>query len=302
MGDKDIGGKYLIDRDPEGWIRWLLDDPTLEVLQALSPEFQFVGRRGDSLLRVCGQMGEFGALAELQLEYEADMPARLQNYAALGRQKLRLPIVPIVVYLTPPPAGVELATAYHTEFMGLVTHQDFKVIKMWEVNATAAMDMDLPIGILPYVPLMDGADETIVRRCVERIRAEPDHEELETILTLFAMIKLSKETVEQLLRWDMSVLEKSPLYQQILAKGLQEGRQQGLERGLEQGLERGLEQGLERGIMRILQRRFSQFGAELPDRLAELPPAVLEELLDEAITAVDYPTFINYLTDLEQRR
>ncbi|MBE2200759.1 MAG: hypothetical protein IAE79_19255 [Anaerolinea sp.] len=96
----------------------------------------------------------------------------------------------------------------------------------------------------------------------------------------------------------MSVLEKSPLYQQILAKGLQEGRQQGLERGLEQGLE----QGLERGIMRILQRRFGQFGAELPDRLAELPPVVLEELLDEAITAVDYPTFINYLTDLEQRR
>lgn len=119
MGNKDISGKYLIDRDPEGWIRWLLNDPTLEVLEVLNPEFQFIGRRGDSLLRVRGQAGEFGALAELQLSYDPNMPARVQNYTAMGRQKLGLDIVPIVVYLTPPPSGVELATAYHTEFMGL---------------------------------------------------------------------------------------------------------------------------------------------------------------------------------------
>jgi len=104
----------------------------------------------------------------------------------------------------------------------------------------------------------------------------------------------------------MSVLEKSPLYQQILEKGREEGLEQGLERGLEQGLERGLEQGLEQGlersILRILQRRFGAFGADLPDRLAELPPAELEELLDEAIMAVDYPVFADYLTTLEARR
>jgi predicted transposase YdaD len=298
MGDKDIGGKYLIDRDPEGWIRWLLNDPTLEVLHVVSPEFQFVGRRGDSLLHARGPQGEFGALAELQLEYDSNIPARVQNYTALGRQKLGLPIVPIVVYLTPPPAGVEVATAYHAEFMGLVTHQDFKVIKMWEIDAAQALALDLPVGILPYVPLMAGADEAIVRACVARIRAEPDHAELEAILALFAMIRLDAKTVEQLLRWDMSVLEKSPLYQQILEKG----REEGLERGLERGLEQGLEQGLERSILRILQRRFGAFGTDLPNRLAELPPAELEELLDEAIMAVDYPAFADYLTTLEARR
>ncbi len=30
MGDKDISGKYLIDRDPEGWVRWLLKGDSLE--------------------------------------------------------------------------------------------------------------------------------------------------------------------------------------------------------------------------------------------------------------------------------
>ncbi len=58
---------------------------------------------------------------------------------------------------------------------------------------------------------------------MERIRAVPDHEELETILALFAMIRLSVETVEQLLRWDMSVLEKSPLYEEILKRSFQKG-------------------------------------------------------------------------------
>jgi predicted transposase YdaD len=284
MSDKDIGGKYLIDRDPEGWIRWLLDDPMLEVLQILSTDFQFVARRSDSLLQVRGQQGIFAALAELQLQYDATMPARLQNYSAMARQKFDLPVVPIVIYLTPPPADVEIATAFHTEFMGLVTHQDFKVIKMWEIEASAALAMDLPAGILPYVPLMAGADEVIVRTCVERIRREPDHEELETILALFAMIWLDVATVERLMRWDMTVLEKSPLYQEILEKGVR------------QGLEQGIEEGLERSILRILRQRFGQFPTELPDALAELPAKVLEELLDEALLAADYKTFADQLT------
>jgi predicted transposase YdaD len=226
MGEKDIGGKYLIERDPAGWIRWLLDDPTIEALEVVSPEFQFVGRRGDSLIRARGKAGEFGVLAELQLAYDTDMPSRLQNYAALGRQKLGLPIVPIVIYLTPPPGEVEPPAAYHAEFMGLVTHQDFKVVKLWEIKASAALEMNLPASVLPYIPLMDGADEAIIRACVGRIRAEPDHEELETILAMFAMIRMSAETVEQLLRWDMTVLEKSPLYRQILEQGIQQGLEQ----------------------------------------------------------------------------
>lgn len=52
MGNKDISGKYLIDRDPDGWVRWLLNDPTLEVVQILSTDFQFVARYSDSLLEV----------------------------------------------------------------------------------------------------------------------------------------------------------------------------------------------------------------------------------------------------------
>jgi predicted transposase YdaD len=140
---------------------------------------------------------------------------------------------------------------------------------------------------------MDGAKEAIIWACVGRIRAEPDHEELETILAMFAMIGLGVETVEQLLSWEMNVLEKSPLCRQILEEGIQQG--------MERGLERGLEQGLEESVMRILDRRLGPVPLDLPDRLAELPPAELKLMLDEALSAADYLKFLEQLTRLEQR-
>jgi hypothetical protein len=85
VGDKDIGGKYLIDRDPTGWVRWLLQDDALTVTNILNMEFQFVLRRGDSLLQVEGTGEPFLVLIELQLHYDPKMPARMQNYCAMAR-------------------------------------------------------------------------------------------------------------------------------------------------------------------------------------------------------------------------
>jgi hypothetical protein len=39
MAEKDIGGKFLIDRDPNGWVRWLLNDPNLTVTDTLPLNF-----------------------------------------------------------------------------------------------------------------------------------------------------------------------------------------------------------------------------------------------------------------------
>ncbi len=98
---------------------WMI--PHLEVIDVLSSDFQFVARMGDSLLKVEGADGIFGALAELQLQYDNTMSARIQNYCAMARQKYQLRILPIVVYLTPPGEDENIATAYYDEFMGLVS-------------------------------------------------------------------------------------------------------------------------------------------------------------------------------------
>jgi len=283
MGNKDIGGKYLIDRDPEGWVRWLLNDPTLTVTKILSTEFQFVTRRSDALLQVqdADKTGEtFGVLVELQLRHEAEMPARVQNYCAMARQKFKIPIVPIVIYLSEPPDGTQVAANYHNEFRGLITHQDFIVVKIWGLDAYEMLKLDLPVGLLPYVPLMSGADESVIRECVNRIRQEPNHEELETILALFAMMKMDEETVTKIVRWHMSILEQSPIYQEIWQSGQ--------------------EQGLSLSVLRILQRRFDPLPTGFHSRLKMLSVSALETLLDEALAATSLEEFEEQLQAAKQ--
>ena len=282
MDSKDVGGKHLIDRDPDGWVRWLLEAPSLVVEEVLTTDFQFVGRRSDSLLRVRGKLGPFGVLTELQLYYDPKMPARMQNYTAMARQKTRLNIVPIVVYLTPLPAGVELPTCYHSEFMGLVTHQDFKAVPVWEVDAAEALAIDLPVSILPFVPLMAGADETMVAECARRIRAAPDSEELETVLALFAMTWMDAKAVERIVRWSMRiVLERSPIYQEIL--------------------ERGLERGKRESILRFLYWRFGTAPASIKARLGRLLLVALNTLLDDVLAAADLSAFKERLAAAEAK-
>lgn len=276
MGKKDIGGKDLINRNPDGWVRWLLGDATLTVEAILTTDFQFISRQSDSLLQVRGPAGVFGVLSELQLAYDDGMPARIQNYVAMGRQKLGISIVPVVVYLTEPPDGTKIATAFHQEFMGLVTHQDFFVVKIWELDAQLADQ--LPITVLPFVPLMANTNENILYECVRRIRSESNHEELETTLALFALMRLDAEAVARIMRWSMTVLEKSPIYQQIIEKGENKA--------------------LVRSIMRVLKRRFGDVPGTIQIQLEQTSVETLETLLDEVFELLDLAAFEARLADL----
>ncbi len=285
MGDKDIGGKYLIDRDPEGWVRWLLNDPTLDLVQILSSDFQFVARASDSLLEVRRADKHFGVLAELQLYYDDDMPERIYVYTGLARQKFDLPIVPVIVYMIPPGEDQEISTAYHEEFMALVSHQDFHVIKLWELNAAEVLAANAPASLLPYIPLMAGANEEMLRSCVQRIRQEPDREQLETILALFAMITMDQNVVDRVARWSMTVLEKSPIYREILQKGISIGRGEDHE-------------DLLKTLRQILHRRLGPAPLNLPERLNDLTWEQLQVLIVEAATAAAWDEFLVRLDEM----
>lgn len=101
----------------------------------------------------------------------------------------------------------------------------------------------------------------------------------------------------------MTVLEKSPIYQEILEKGVEQGLERGLEQGLEQGLERGLEQGLERGleqsILRVLQRRFGEVPHDAAEGLVRFTSVELDALLDAALLAPDLEAFLQEMDKLD---
>ncbi len=286
MAAADTGSKWLIGHSPEAWVRWVLQDPTLQVEAQLSTEFQHLTRLSDSLLRVSRTGDPFLVLTEVQLRPDRRMPRRLRAYAALAEEKYDLLVYPIVFHLLPPSGAQEVAEVYHSELLGLVAHQDFAVIKAWELEAEAVL-REGNLALLPFVPLMRGADERLIWQGVQRLRQLSGEEELETVLGLFASFVLDIETIQQLVRWDMNVLRESPWYQEIL------------EEGLKQGLEQGILQGRREDILHLLRTRFylqAEAEAELTDRLAQIESAaVLQTLLIAAAQAESLAAFVKRL-------
>lgn len=82
------------------------------------------------------------------------------------------------------------------------------------------------------------------------LRADEQLNQLETVLGFFATFVLDSAIVQQILRWDMALLEQSPWYQEIFSKGEARGELRGRKEELYSGIELALEikfgnQGLE---------------------------------------------------------
>ncbi|GGA36937.1 hypothetical protein [Okeania sp. KiyG1] len=97
---------------------------------------------------------------------------------------------------------------------------------------------------------------------MQLLREDEQLLELENLLAFFATFVLNTEIVQQIMRWDMAVLQESPWYQQILQEGVTIGEQRGEQRGIEIGQQRGIEVGQQRGI-EIGQQRGILSGIEL---------------------------------------
>jgi predicted transposase YdaD len=181
----------------------------------LSSEFQFIARASDSLLQVNSVQGRFLVLTELQFRYDPKMSEWLTAYAALARHTYEQPVYIVVVYFIPPAANTAIVDTFYQDFMGQVARQDFRPILLWELEAEQVLAQNNP-ALLPFVPLMRGGDnEQMVRRCAERIRQEPQAAELETILALFASYVLETTVIKQILRWEMEIVQESPLMKEL---------------------------------------------------------------------------------------
>ncbi len=294
MGEADISSKYILAGEPVEWVRWLLQDDTAQVEERLSGEFQFILRRSDELFRVRGQQGPFVLVLEVQLRIDSRMPRRMRAYAALAEEKYDLPVYPVVFYLLPPAVGVTLPGFYHSQFMGLTAHQDFRVVAMWEMEARQVLEEGI-VALAPFVPLMKGADSGTIRDGVRLLREREVGEEAEVALALFASFVMEAEQIRQIVRWDMAVLRESPWYNQILEEGLQQGLQQGLMESRRTQRE---------NILQVLRVRFrlSQQGErpladqlEMIDDLDTLRDLFTHALLD--VTLTDFSTQLERAAD-----
>lgn len=302
MGKYDVAGKKVIHLYNQAWVEWLLQDQLIQVDEELSSEFQFMARANDSLLKVTGDEGPFLVLTELQFVYNRTMPDRLAVYKLLAYQKYRLNVFAVVIYFLPPPKDETIKTRFYHEFMGQVNQVDFQAIKLWELDAETVLQYDNPM-LIPFVPLMKGGrTEGMVRRCVDRIRQEPVQvaAELESILAIFASYVINVETLRDMLRLEMTVLEDSPIVRELLERKqivwFEEGKQEGWQGGLEEGIEQGEWRATAKALHQTLAIRFDVDLDQFDEQIGPLNLATLERLNEIALRV---QTLSEFETELE---
>jgi predicted transposase YdaD len=271
----DIGGKRLINLAPDTWVKWVTQFPDVIAREILDSEFQWVSRQNDVLLKAFSpEHGEFLVLNELQLRYKNTMPLRMRAYTGLAEEKFNLPVYPVLINILQPAPSVIVCDRYETNFLGIQARQDYRVINLWEVDASIVFDQSIST-LLPFVPVLQGGgDPEVVQRAVQLLRLDESLSELEPLLGFFASFVLDTELVSQILRWDMAVLRESPWYQEIRQEGRQEALQEGEVKGRQEGA-LGEAQAL---ILRQLTRRIGSVAPEMRSQVQALSLAQLESL------------------------
>lgn len=109
--------------------------------------------------------------------------------------------------------------------MGLYARRDYRVINLWEVDVSLVFTRPIP-PLLPFVPILHGSGtEAMVRQALQALRADANLQDLESLLAFFASFVLNSQLIQQIMRWDMIVLEESPWYQEIISRGERQERE-----------------------------------------------------------------------------
>lgn len=279
----DIGSKRLISLAPEQWVKWVTQIPNVQVRDIITSEFQWVSRESDVLVRAyTPEDGEFLVLNELQLRYKAEMPLRMRAYAALAEERYNKPTYPVLINILPPASSVTIPTRYESVFRGLQARQDYRVINLWEVDAELVFQQPLP-SLIPFVPILQGGgNESKVRQALQVLRTDQQLNDLESLLAFFATFVLETPLVQQIMRWDMAVLRESPWYQEILQKGIEQGREQALRQGQFSTIALGLE------------LKFGREGLQLMPEIEQIEDVAILEAIVQGIKT------LNTLDELRQ--
>ena len=298
MGKPDISSKKVIDMYGKAWAEWLLQQESIEIEAQLSGEFQFIARATDSLLQIKSKDETFLALTELQFVYDDEMPARLRAYAALAHHKYKLKVYVTVIFFLRPPEGVTIPDKFYQAFRGQVSQQDFKTVCLWEMDAEQVLAFDIP-ALLPFVPLMQGGNKVeVVRKCAERIRKEPNSEELEAILATFASYVMDVELVKQLLRWEMQIVQESPLIKELVEQKREVWIAQGVKQGVKQGIKQGEHKAKVESLNEIITSRFKTKAKKFEEQLSKLDLKSLKKLTKIALKVKALTEFEEELTKM----
>ncbi len=286
----DVSCKHLLRCYPEHVLGLLRLPGEVVWGGALQSEVAAPPQVADAVARIRWNGVEYLVHLEFETRAKRILPQRMFWYNGTLSAKHRLPVYSVAVCLTP--RRHPLPEAFETVYPnGQRLRLEYGVVRVWEEDAHATLARGA-LGVLPFVPLMHGADASTVREAVRRMtRGEPRAEERRELLAvtyLLAGLRFPERVLSSILR--RSKMRDSVTYRSIK----NEGRQEGLEKGLEKGMHA---EGME-ALLIVLEARFGDPSPALRRAVAKLrSTASLRSALREAAKAADLIAFRAWLQD-----
>jgi len=239
-------------------------------LKQISESLPADERRVDFLAKMTD--GEESLLhIEFQTRYDPAMPVRMLAYHARIMDRYRLPVYPVVVYLTQTDRPIETTYSSHVGDKHIFTF-DYGVIKVWELKSKTIFKNELS-GLYALAPLMPDAD---LAECREKMIEAVEHNLISAssymCMATFARLKYPKEVVKNMIEDEL--LKQSPFYEDVI--------------------EEGIEKGVEKTIIAALAARFGSVSDRLSERvhtLREQNAGMLNDLIKLVVTVKDIGEF-----------
>ena len=152
----------------------------------------------------------------------------------------------------------------------------------------------------------DGASEKLIETARARVILDKHLQltkmagELDFALALFTEAFFGKETAIKIFGGKMlEIIAQTSLYQEVLRRGKEEGREEGLEKGREEGLEKGREEEIRRVLLKQLTKRFGEPDANTVESINELSVGQAENLAEAIFDLETREDLNNWLAKLQ---
>ncbi|MCL0058869.1 hypothetical protein M1O47_04255, partial [Dehalococcoidia bacterium] len=278
--------KRLTDAFAADYVRFALgaEGVAVEVIdvEKVDKELPLLLREVDFAARVKVEEEEFVLLMEFQTAWREELSERMLGYTWRLFEKYRLPVNPFLILLR---EGGKPRESLEVKVLGRrVFHFDFTIIPVWEMEGKKIVEEKLT-GLYPLLPLMKW--EEPVERVLERTQGlilgeveEPERRaDAYVALKVLSGIKYPLEVIEKILR-RRDIMIESPVYEQILKEGREEGRKETLRDD----------------ILAVLEARFEIVPHDIEGEIGGIERLkLLEILLKKAIVVKDIDEFRGFL-------
>jgi predicted transposase YdaD len=266
--------KYLAAKYPQRFASWISRRIITSPVEVLKTELTLEPVRADSVIFLRTDEEVLHLEFQVKVPKDRPMPLRMLNYWLRLHWQYGLPVRQVIIWLQP----TSNPAVFETEFVSENTRHRYEVIRIWEESPELLLQDPalLPLAVLaatqePNQLLAQVAQE------VAKIEETELRQEISACTQILAGLRFNKDTITNFFREE--IMQESVIYQDILQKGLNQGKKQ-------EAIAM---------IMRPITRRFGSLTPEIRDRIDALTTAQLEDLNEALFDLTEVTDLVTWL-------